>query len=1599
MVFHKPLGIDPQLCKPEACKVQESDSKDIIFNQNFKTSINDAQSDPLSSHNDITPYKPQPVRTYLAGISPLYPPPGPRGVLNFKPKTSLPVYTPFRKRLPQVYNPRDILRDRQMVFTPQAGTLPLQLPSINTINSLIPIVKTLGIFLHQLKKCSTWADICIAIACAYKMHTGSSPSQDAIVIISGIMGCEFDTLGLLSAQGAEDITAQLRTVFDDYSTVCESKFVNKLHRLFTFIITRPLAATLGVDPVALGYTFAEADSLHKANLSSMSLHLSLMESVLFIVEKGVQYSKERNVRGVFHNSQTYMKFFDSHARIIREQNVSDPNDPTGSKMTLLIASTLAMGEAILVKATDVTNKSEAFAVNRMIGDIKKVRSKLDRAASSAKQRMMPLGIVIWGHPGTGKQTVLNKLINVYGVANYVEMRPYFRGNTKHWDACDNLRNVMVINDAAARVFNSNRPDPQLEDLIALLDTVPFCLPMAEAHEKGEVYANPEMVLITTNTVRLDGNLIFKNEAAMSRRVNTRFQVKVKPQFQRDGSTAIDVVKVQNFVAEHGREPDAWTYTVTQGHTVGDAFLWKTVLDEGDETETMMWFAKESVRHRTQALYMLNKSTTAVPLCEHFVSNCVICKSDSSTLKGQHAECIRPDMSPDSRYFAINSQPSNLFAKCISIIAKAINAFIYFVAILRILYYVIKILCKAGDTAHQISNYYSLWQLKDSIKSSYNTAWETHIPYKFAVTRQSMSDLGQKVKDSYYKHPQYAHLLIAGLTTSIALYKLSYRKIRPQGLNHSIPTPLPEGERVNTYKNVDVMTTGLPVRCMEPSALHPRDQVIKTLSGSQLYLELRDGERHLHINCVAVSSNIVVTNLHILRRVLTVEGIMCSLIRTKRGPGLNPNIDKFLLTPIDTVFDVENDLVLIRITKCPPLKNVYNFLPQQNATSFNTTGTSLYRNCDGVVDVTGVVHIRKGRNERYKSDEDTYYTGASPEYLLERSKWTFPGMCGSLLIGDRGAEGIEIFGIHCAGQNERAICRLLSKDVIDRLMSQFTNFVAAEISHIHLNSEESPNKFTTDLNLHTKCPLRWMETGTAEILATINKPRSTHTSSVKDTFMREYVREIMNLDTTVEPPVFGARSVHYNVGGIVNSESCLNNQILTLCADNLFEDLKMLLPASQLVEIHPIDGRTVVNGAPGLAWVDKMNFNTSMGHLWPGPKRRYLHPIDETSIHQEFTPGVMREVAVAEANYVDGYRNGSLFTAHNKDAPVTPAHNAIGKGRMFFGSDIVLTYLIRKYFLPIIRLFQNNKAVVESMVGLNASGADWGKLQAHVTQFGPENCIGGDFKNFDKGMSPQETSAAWYILYRLAELHSTESGFAPDGSPRYSHRDLKIMNGLITDVVYPIVNVNGELIQLFGSNPSGHPLTVTINGVVNSMYMRYAWATLNPEPLSVRDFKANVALVTYGDDNLMNVNPETSWFNHTSISDRLASVGITYTMAEKTAASVPFIHIDETSFLKRKFKYDKDTDLVLAPLEMASIAKMLNVSVLSDALTPQEQGVAIMRSANREFFFHGKAEFDTRHKQLLQVAQKSGLIHFFDNAPLSTYESINDSLDREAPFPL
>jgi hypothetical protein len=573
-------------------------------------------------------------------------------------------------------------------------------------------------------------------------------------------------------------------------------------------------------------------------------------------------------------------------------------------------------------------------------------------------------------------------------------------------------------------------------------------------------------------------------------------------------------------------------------------------------------------------------------------------------------------------------------------------------------------------------------------------------------------------------------------------------------------------------------------------------------------------------------------------------------------------------------------------------------------------------------------------------------------------------------------GPVILGIHYLGNpNVNNICAMrVTSEFLKTTISEMTTLVVQD-KPIRIDAPSVPVGL---IDLHKKSAFRFLDEGVAQVCGSLTIPRAHGKSRVEPTPMNEYLKTKGYEEKFTKPDMVSWRPWHLAAKEMVNPANSFKPSVLKKCMESFTKDILSAIPLSILKEeLCVYDNFTAVNGAAGVAYVDKVNRNTSMGHPYNRSKRFYLHPIAARGENLDpvaFDNEVEEMMEIIEENYRNGFRNNPIFRGNLKDEAVSALKAELGKTRLFAGAPVAWSIVNRKYCLSFIRLLQSNQYIFECACGIVCQSPEWNFMRSFLTTFGLGKMVAGDFQKFDKRMCSEIIQYAFEIIINICEA-----------SGNYSEKDLLVIRGIGIDTAFSWMNFNGDLVSFFGSNPSGHPLTVIINSLVNSLYMRYCFTELTRKEPS--EFKKYVHLMTYGDDNIMNVSDDVPEFNHTTIQSCLKDVGIGYTMADKEAESIPYIHIDQCSFLKRTWRYDEDFGMYVAPLDHESIEKMLMTWVSSKTISPQEQCIAVISSAVMEYAFYGKMVFRDRVSLLKEMCIKLDLDVYVTESTFPTFDDL------------
>lgn len=258
----------------------------------------------------------------------------------------------------------------------------------------------------------------------------------------------------------------------------------------------------------------------------------------------------------------------------------------------------------------------------------------------------------------------------------------------------------------------------------------------------------------------------------------------------------------------------------------------------------------------------------------------------------------------------------------------------------------------------------------------------------------------------------------------------------------------------------------------------------------------------------------------------------------------------------------------------------------------------------------------------------------------------------------------------------------------------------------------------------------------------------------------------------------------------------------------------------------------------------------------------------------------------------------------------------GATRVFSVSPVDFTIQFRQYFGAFLQAYKENRLNCEHAVGINVQSAEWTLLAQKLAGDGFTKFLDGDFSKFGPRLDPQDsldfcdTINAWY------KKHS-------DDLPENVDYDNRIRKIMILEACQAKHLCRNLVYQTMVGMPSGFPGTVEWNNASNAKGIRRAWLDCwkdDPTMCNMPAFREHVRLFTYGDDIVVGISDlAATKFNNIFLSEYYARHGMKYTSAQKGDVSLPYVSLEELSFLKHKWSpHPNRPPFYIAKIEEQSI---------------------------------------------------------------------------------
>lgn len=341
----------------------------------------------------------------------------------------------------------------------------------------------------------------------------------------------------------------------------------------------------------------------------------------------------------------------------------------------------------------------------------------------------------------------------------------------------------------------------------------------------------------------------------------------------------------------------------------------------------------------------------------------------------------------------------------------------------------------------------------------------------------------------------------------------------------------------------------------------------------------------------------------------------------------------------------------------------------------------------------------------------------------------------------------------------------------------------------------------------------------------------------------------------------------------------------------------------------------------------------------------------------------RDVEKLLENCSNGIISGVVFIDTLKDERREIKKVEAGKTRVFSAGPQHFVVAFRQYFLPFAAFLMHNRIDNEICVGSNPYSLDWERIARKLKLKG-EHVIAGDFGNFDGSLVAQILWSIFWEIY-VPWLQRFNDFSTPEGQII-----LRTCLGLWTHLVHSVHIFKDNVYMWTHSQPSGNPFTVIINCLYNSIIMRLAWIEImkevKPEYMSMKFFRKHVSMVSFGDDNVLNISERVlDLYNQETISEVMTKLKHEYTDEAKTGQIIKSRKLEDIFFLKRGFKFSEELQRTIAPLKIEVIYEMLNWS--RNTIDPDVILMTNIEVAMREIVYHGREEYTKLKNKILKLA--------------------------------
>lgn len=556
-----------------------------------------------------------------------------------------------------------------------------------------------------------------------------------------------------------------------------------------------------------------------------------------------------------------------------------------------------------------------------------------------------------------------------------------------------------------------------------------------------------------------------------------------------------------------------------------------------------------------------------------------------------------------------------------------------------------------------------------------------------------------------------------------------------------------------------------------------------------------------------------------------------------------------------------------------------------------------------------------------------------------------GLCGNILLA-RVGKSCTIIGMHVSGRTDERRTGFSTPLTRSIILSGISKLESA-FSFKESSFPEAGMLQFSDVSVNRKSPFSHIPIPTVTYYGTVGKALVKRKSRIEKSIYKVDIPDVERLTGRLNMTKFGAPHMAPFCRG---SEyiSPQNNALLNFvqpmfigreevsertCAMLKKRLLERVLSEKGKILLRPYTMMEAINGSLLDDFFNRVNMSTSAGWPLKGKKCDYLILGDDGK-----TATPVQEVVDAITTMVETYLSNErclpVFNVALKDEVLKLSKIEAGITRLFYVNPLAFLILLRMYLGPIVTLIQELDAFY-SMVGINMYSE---AHRVYSVIYTHPYYMESDFKKFDITAACEIRRKTFEIVVHILK------------SLGYNDDAIKVVNGLLTDSLFPMYILDGDLFSK-SSVPSGYYGTAELNCLILLYFlaMLFVEGQMKHEIPEDADFFDHVKAMLYGDDSGASVSEIAKVsVNNLRLAALAKSYGMTVTSSDKDSELEEFVPADKATFLKRTLYWYRG--FCYAPLDHESIYKMTSYS-LEPTCTRMERDESLIRSVMTEWYLH------------------------------------------------